>query len=88
MLLTAARNELIRLAIEHGVKDKLAERYSAAVRDTVTESLGYIDNQITSVPTPNPPNIPYFFDGFFRFDTDKAAYVALVTDSLAEYDPH
>ncbi len=87
MLLTAARNELIRLAIEHGVKDKLAERYSAAVRDTVTESLGYIDNQITSVSTPNPPNIPYFFDGFFRFDTDKAAYVALVTDSLAEYDP-
>ena len=87
LLLTAARNELIRLAIEYGVKDELVERYSAAVKNTVIESLGYIDNQITSVPTPNPPNIPYFFDAFFRFDTDKAAYIALVTDSLAEYDP-
>ena len=87
LLLTAARNELIRLAIEHGVKDELVERYSVAVRNTVIESLGYIDNQITSVQPPNPPDIPYFFDAFFGFDKDKAAYVALVTDSLAEYNP-
>lgn len=87
LLLTAARNELIRLAIEYEVKDELAESYSVAVRNTVIESLGYVDNQITSVPAPNPPDIPYFFDAFFSFDTDKAAYVALVTDSLAEYNP-
>ncbi|MBN3887666.1 MAG: hypothetical protein HWQ43_00285 [Nostoc sp. JL31] len=87
MLLTVARNELIRLAIEYGVKDELVERYSAAVKNTVIESLGYINNRITSVPRPNPPDIPYFFDAFFGFDTDKAAYVALVPDSLAEYNP-
>ena len=87
LLLTAARNELIRLAIEYEVKDELVERYSAAVGSTVTGSLRYIKNQITSASTPNPPDIPNFVDAFFSFDTDKAAYVALVTDSLAEYDP-
>jgi len=86
MLLTAARNELIRLALEYGVKDELVERYNAAIWRTVIESLGYIENRLTSVSPPNPPDIPCFQDAFCGVDTDKVAYVALVTDSLAEYD--
>ena len=86
MLLSAARNELIRLAFEYEVTGALAERYCDSVEDTVTESLGCTDWNITSVSPPNPPDIPCFRNAFFCFDVDKVAYVAIVTDSLNEYD--
>lgn len=86
LLLSSARNELIRLALERGVKDELVERYSDAVWRTVVDSMNYIDNHLTSVPLPNAPNIPHFQEAIFSFDADKVAYVALLTDSLAEYD--
>lgn len=37
LLLSSARNELIRLALESGVKDELVERYSDAVWRTVVD---------------------------------------------------
>jgi len=86
MLLSSARNELIRLALERGVKDELVERYSDAVWRTVVDSMDYIDNHLTPVPLPNAPNIPHFQEAIFGFDVDKAVYVALLTDSLDEYD--
>ncbi|NEQ35639.1 MAG: hypothetical protein F6K40_04725 [Okeania sp. SIO3I5] len=39
ILLTATRNELIRLAIEHGVKNELVKSYSTAVWDNIEDSL-------------------------------------------------
>lgn len=86
MLLSAARNELIRLAIEYGVKDELVARYTDAVWHTIFDSMRYIDNHVTSVKLPNTPDIPHFQEAIFGFDTDKVAYVALVVDSLNEYD--
>lgn len=48
--------------------------------------MGYIDNHLTSVSLPNHPNIPLFQEAVFGFDVDKVTYVALITDSLADYD--
>ncbi|MGB3513193.1 MAG: hypothetical protein WBA93_29065 [Microcoleaceae cyanobacterium] len=86
ILLTAIRNELIRLAIEHGVKNELVKFYSNVIWDNIRDSLGYISNYPTKISTPDIPDIPFFQDAFFQFDTDKLAYVSLVSDSLDSYD--
>ncbi len=86
MLLTATRNELIRLAIEHDVKNELVKFYSNVVWDNIEDSPGYINNYPTQTSTPDIPDIPLFQDAFFQFDTDKLAYVSLVSDSLDSYD--
>ncbi|MDJ0515711.1 MAG: hypothetical protein QNJ74_05380 [Trichodesmium sp. MO_231.B1] len=85
-MLTATRNELIRLAIEHGVKNELVNFYSNVVWDNIEDSLGYINNYPSKISTPKIPDIPLFQDAFFQFDTDKLAYVNLVSDPLDSYD--
>lgn len=88
ILLSATRNEIIRLADECGVVDELAKRYQAAVWSTVVDSLGYINNHYVRVHPTGSPDISYFQEAFFSFDSDKLTYVALVTDPLNDYDPH
>lgn len=87
LLLSAARNEIIRLALERGVSTELATRYHAAVWETVIDSLGYVEHQPVAVPLPESPDIPYFQDAIFRFDRDKLAYLTFVTDALTDYNP-
>jgi hypothetical protein len=87
MLLSAARNEIIRLALERGVIAELATRYHATVWETVIDSLGYVEHQRVAVSLPESPDIPYFQDAFFGFDSDKLAYVTFVTDALTDYNP-
>jgi len=87
MLLSAARNEIIRLALERGVSAELATRYHATVWETVIDSLGYVEHQRVVVSLPESPDIPYFQDAFFSFDSDKLAYVTFVTDALTDYNP-
>lgn len=85
MLLSAARNEIIRLALERGVIAELAARYHASAWETVMDSLGYIEHQRVAVRLPEPPDIPCFQEAFFSFDSDKLAYVTLMTDALTDY---
>lgn len=85
MLLPAAWNELIRLAIEMGIVSVLAERYKLAVWDSIEVSLGFLEHRPVQFPLPRH-NIPAFFDGIFTLDTDKLIYAALVTDPLDGYD--
>jgi hypothetical protein len=87
MLLSAARNEIIRLALERGVIAELATHYHATVWETVIDSLGYVEHQRVAVSLPESPDIPYFQDAFFSFDSDKLAYVTFVTDALTDYSP-
>ncbi len=86
ILLAAVRHQLICLALENGVADELAKHYNLAVWNTVVDSLGYLKHRQVSLSLPQPSAIPCFQDAFFHFDTDKLAYVMLVTDSLVSYD--
>ncbi len=86
ILLTATSNELIRLAIKHSMKNELVKSYSNAVWNNIEDSLDYINNYPTKISTPKIPDIPFFQDAFFKFDTDKLAYVSLITDSLDSYN--
>ncbi|HII07744.1 MAG TPA: hypothetical protein HA349_10655 [Methanotrichaceae archaeon] len=86
MLLSAARNELVRLAIENEVVDELAERYCLAVSNTAAKSLEYLKNKFYPIALPDLPDIPCFKDGFFTLDTDKIIYTMIITDPLNNYD--
>lgn len=87
MLLTAARHQLISLAVKYNVKEKLVELYNEAVWDTVVTSLSHIAHRlIENISIPAYKDRTNFQDGFFQFDIDKIAYVSLITDPLDDYD--
>jgi hypothetical protein len=86
-LLIALRHILIRLAIERGLRDELADRLREAIVRNVERSIEtYLDCPPVAVP-------PFDFAGlpvenrYFAFDTDKVLDVIVVTDRLEEYDP-
>ncbi|MDA4112028.1 MAG: hypothetical protein OK439_05775 [Thaumarchaeota archaeon] len=82
MLVSAVRQELLRLAAESGVRAQLAELFLKAVWQDVVQSLSYTRNE----PVPGPPLPPFRVqnasEGFFSLDRDKLMYCLLVTDPL------
>jgi hypothetical protein len=86
MLLAVARHVLIKLARVHNVVDELVERYTVALWHTIGLSLQHLGNVPISIPEGNPLEIRHAKEGLFRFDTDKLAYILLVTDTLDNYD--
>lgn len=87
MLLAAAWNEVIRLAHDRGIVRDVVTRYSAAVWDSVVQSLAFLEHSLLPISLPTCEAVPDLRDGVFTLDTDKVMYVVLVTDALAEYDP-
>ena len=85
MLLSAARNEIIRLAKKYGIKDKLAERYNLAVWNTIIEELSYLENDVINFSGCTNLTIPCSRDSFFIFDKDKLIYALTITDDLNDY---
>lgn len=85
MLVPAAWNQVIGLAIDSGSKHELAERYSLAVWDNVTQSLGSLDHDPVRFPLPKNQT-PGLREGIFTLDKDKLIYAVLVTDTLDHYD--
>ncbi len=85
MLLVAARHELIRLAIEYGVADELAQHYHAAVWHSVMQSLGYLGNSLFAHLQAQGSAIRGCQHALFHLDSDKLLCVLLVTDSLEGY---
>jgi len=86
VLLATLRDVIVRLAAEYGVLQQLAERYNAAVSRSVVRTLDMIDNNCVAMSTPQPlASTAIFSEGVFRFDTDKALYLLLVTDALSQY---
>jgi hypothetical protein len=88
-LLAATRNELIRLALEKGLKDELVKGYTLAVWRTVVQSLEYLRIPRIKRPSlpPLPSDVPHLHEGLFSLDSDKMLYALLVTDSLESYNP-
>ncbi len=88
VLLSAARNGLVSLAINLKCQDELAERYNSAVWSTVGKSFGYLKNERIPISFPRPSSdITWFRESVFSLDTDKVVYTMLITDSLEDYDP-
>lgn len=86
-LLSAARHQVVCLALELGVQDELARRYNAAVWETAVETLRYMSIRPLSLASDCSTVSPCFQDALLSFDTDKLVYVALVTDALTDYNP-
>jgi hypothetical protein len=86
MLLSAARNEIVRLANECGVTTELADRYHESIWSGVIDSLSYINHLPTFISPPQASNTECFHDAFFSFDRDKLAYVICLTDPLTDYN--
>lgn len=85
LLLTAAWNEIIRLAMERNIVTELAQRYSDAVWATVVRSLDYLGNHAVPVSLPDLPAVDCLREGLFAIDHDKLAYVLLLTDRFHDY---
>jgi hypothetical protein len=85
-LLVAVRHALIRLALERGVRDELAQRYREAVWEHLVESLATLHHFLEFYPPPGALSIRSSQDAFFSLDSDKMMYALLVTDPLTEYD--
>lgn len=85
MLLASLRHQILVLAVELGLTEKLANLYKEAVWHTVKESLAYFRCRPVSIPLPSvPDNLP-IQDGIWSLDTDKALYVSLSYDDLSDY---
>lgn len=85
MLLAAARHALIRLAIECGVQDGLAQQYHAAVWRSVVRSLRYLGNPLLGHLELETPTIRSWQHAFFHLDSDKILCALLITDTLNGY---
>lgn len=86
-LLLATRNALIRLALEHGIAEEVARRYSTAVWHDACRALGYLGNTRIAVTPPAAPDVPCLHEGFFILDRDKVLYAMLLVDPLDSYNP-
>jgi hypothetical protein len=85
-LLNALAHSLINLTNRADATREVVARYTQAVWETVVESLFYLDLHLATPPEADLPETPHIMDGVFHLDTDKALYVILATDPLAEYD--
>jgi hypothetical protein len=86
MLLWAARQEIIHLAIEYNVLNELAKNFNRAVAASVIQYLSYLGNNLCPISLPPPPEINCFSDAFFELDSDKIIYTIVFTDVLDNYD--
>jgi hypothetical protein len=86
-LLVALRHHLIRLAIERGLRQELADRFREVVLRNVTRSVEtYLDCPAVPVPPFDFEDLPVEIR-YFAFDSDKVLDVVVITDRLEEYDP-
>ena len=85
MVVSAARNSVLRLAAKLNLLDILADAYNRAVWDSVVQSLSYTRNEVCPLDPPQPRNLPCSSDGFFALDRDKVLYCLLITDPLTRF---
>ena len=81
MMLWATIMAVLRMAVDHGVVQALADKHTAAVWHSVRESLDLFHMRRRDC-SPPPLHIPNARDAVFAIDVDKAMYVLLVTDPL------
>jgi hypothetical protein len=87
-VVAATNHALIQMAVERGVGDELAKRYTQAAWNTLLEALSYLDMKPEPIPLPPLPTLPCSQDMLLRFDTDKLLYVFLLTDPFTDFKSH
>ncbi|MCI0330695.1 MAG: hypothetical protein L0196_07055 [candidate division Zixibacteria bacterium] len=86
-LLSALRHAIFRLARQHNVTEALANRYHAAVRDTVRQTLSFFHPKELFYEFTAPKDLSGIASElFFQFDSDKLLHVLLLTDDLTHYN--
>jgi len=85
-LLLATINAVLELASDRGMLKTVANRYTAAVWDSVRRSLEHLDLG-SPQPIPIPHEIECLQDAIIGMDTDKALHVLVVTDPLDNFKP-
>jgi len=84
-IISALRHQIVCLAMESGVQEELARRYHEVIWQTVVDTFDFMRHDLESyVDDVSGP--PWLSEGLFAFDSDKLAYVALITDPLDDYD--
>lgn len=84
-IISALRHQIVCLAIASGVQDELARRYDDVIWQTVVDTFDFMRHEL-ELYVGDVSGPPWLSEGLFTFDSDKTAYVALITDPLDEYD--
>lgn len=84
-LMSSLRHQIVCLAIEAGTHEELAIRYHQMVWQAVLETFDFLRHEIVTCSNDSSAP-PWISEGLFSFDSDKMAYVALITDPLDDYD--
>ncbi len=88
MVMSAIRQNILIVAGKKGIRGLLLEKYSDYLWTRVCSNLKFMMYRQIKFRLPNiPKNLP-IRDGIFRFDSDKVAYVQLITDNGSEYQEH
>ncbi len=84
LFVTALRQRILYLALEHNMMEDLVEQFCAVVWADIKDSLGFLGSRSIAFPLPKP--LPtHCQEGVFSLDTDKLLYVQLVTDDLHDF---
>lgn len=84
-VMSSLKHEIICLAMEAGAHEELAIRYHKMIWHTVLETFDFLRHEIVTCADDSAAP-PWISEGLFSFDSDKMAYVALITDPLDDYD--
>ena len=85
LMLSAIRDHLIELAEVNNVLEILSTNYSLAVWNNVRQNLNLMGWKEDRLAVKDAAYRANHQAAFFRFDTDKLAYVQLLTDDLHNY---
>lgn len=84
-VLSALRHQIVCLATESGVRKELASQYHKMIWQTVVDTFDFMRHEL-ELYVDDASGPPWLSEGLFAFDSDKTAYVALITDPLDDYD--
>jgi len=88
MMMSAIRHNILISAEKFGIRGLLLEKYSDHHWTRVCSNLKFMLYRQIKYQLPKiQENLPVR-DGIFRFDSDKVAYVQLITDNGSEYNEH
>lgn len=84
-IISALRHQIVCLAIESGAQEELARRYHEVIWQTVVDTFDFLRHEL-ELYVDDASSPAWLSEGLFAFDSDKMAYVALITDPLDDYD--
>jgi len=88
IMMSAIRHNILISAEKIGIRDLLLEKYSDHLWTRVCSNLKFMSYGQIKIQLPKiQKNLPVR-DGVFRFDSDKVAYIQLITDNGSEYPEH